>query len=82
MDITSSGEIVGIEILDVSKKFPVESLFKLEFDTELLLKRQIFWRRDQKVLKTQRVNKLEQVMIELIEQSKITQERLSISMNL
>lgn len=39
MDVTSSGEIVGIEILDVSKKFPIENLFKLEFDTESLLKR-------------------------------------------
>jgi len=39
MDVTSSGEVVGIEILDVSKKFPIDSLFKLEIDTELLLKR-------------------------------------------
>jgi len=39
IDVTSSGEIVGIEILNVSKKFPIENLFKLEFDTELLLKR-------------------------------------------
>lgn len=37
VDMTEAGEIVGIEILDASKKFPLESLFRCEFDQELLL---------------------------------------------
>ncbi len=30
---TSHNEIVGIEILDASKKFPVKNLYKLELNT-------------------------------------------------
>ena len=37
VDMTDGGEIVGIEILDASKKFPLESLFRYEFDQGLLL---------------------------------------------
>ncbi|MDA8213831.1 MAG: DUF2283 domain-containing protein [Nitrospiraceae bacterium] len=37
IDTTDKGEIVGIEILDASKKFPIRSLFSCEFDSELLL---------------------------------------------
>jgi uncharacterized protein YuzE len=37
VDTTGTGEIVGIEILDASKKFPLKSLFTCEFDSELLL---------------------------------------------
>jgi len=39
IDSTEAGEIVGIEILDASKKFPLESLFSCEFDSELLLEK-------------------------------------------
>ncbi len=37
IDTTETGEIVGIEILDASKKFPLKSLFSCEFDSEMLL---------------------------------------------
>jgi uncharacterized protein YuzE len=37
LDLTESDEIVGIEILDASKKFPLKTLFTLEVDSELLL---------------------------------------------
>jgi len=37
LDMTEAGEIVGIEILDASKKFPLESLFRYEFDQPLLV---------------------------------------------
>jgi len=37
IDVTDRGEIVGIEILDASKKFPIKSLFTCEYDSELLL---------------------------------------------
>jgi len=37
LDMTEAGEIVGIEILDASKKFPLESLFHYEFDQPLLV---------------------------------------------
>ncbi len=37
VDTTETGEIVGIEILDASKKFPLKSLFTCEFDSDLLL---------------------------------------------
>ena len=35
IDTTDDGKIVGIEILNVSKKFPVENLFKYEIDNEI-----------------------------------------------
>ncbi len=37
VDVTDEGNIVGIEILDASKKFPLKSLFTCEYDSELLL---------------------------------------------
>ena len=36
IDITEKGEIVGIEILDASTKFPLESLFTCEFDRDVI----------------------------------------------
>ncbi len=36
VDMTDTGQIVGIEILDASKKFPIKSLFVCEFDDNLL----------------------------------------------
>ena len=35
IDITGENRIVGIEILDASKKLSVKSLFTVEFDPEL-----------------------------------------------
>ena len=37
VDVTEEGGIVGIEILDVRRKFPLQSLFVYEYDSELLL---------------------------------------------
>ena len=37
VDVTDKDEIIGIEILDASKKFPLKSLFICEYDSELLL---------------------------------------------
>ena len=36
IDLTHDKHIVGIEILDASKKMPLKTLFTLEFDTELV----------------------------------------------
>ena len=36
VDMTDKGQIVGIEILDASKKFPLESLSVCEFDDNVL----------------------------------------------
>ncbi len=36
IDVTEEGEIVGIEILDTSKKFPIQSLFFYELVPEAL----------------------------------------------
>jgi uncharacterized protein YuzE len=36
VDMTDKGQIVGIEILDASKKFPLESLSVCEFDDDIL----------------------------------------------
>jgi uncharacterized protein YuzE len=38
IDVTDKGEIVGIEILDASKKIPLSSLFTCEFEGELVCK--------------------------------------------
>lgn len=32
LDVTDNDELVGIEILNASKKFPLETLFKYEFE--------------------------------------------------
>jgi len=37
VDVTDKDEIVGIEILDASKKFPLKSLFVYEYESELSL---------------------------------------------
>lgn len=39
IDVTEKGEIVGIEILTASKKFPLQSLFTYECDSEFLLRK-------------------------------------------
>lgn len=36
LDMTEAGEIAGIEILEASKKFPLESLFRYEVDPGML----------------------------------------------
>ncbi|MDQ3022503.1 MAG: DUF2283 domain-containing protein [Bacteroidota bacterium] len=38
LDTTKDEEIVGIELLDASKKIPIETLFNHEIDSELLEK--------------------------------------------
>jgi len=35
LDLTEDGKIVGIEILNASKSFPLQSLFTCEFDPKL-----------------------------------------------
>ena len=35
IDTTDEGKIIGIEILNASKKFPIENLFKYEIDNEI-----------------------------------------------
>ena len=37
LDLTEDGKIVGIEILDATKKFPLQSLFSCEYDLKLLM---------------------------------------------
>ncbi len=37
LDLTEDGKIVGIEILDATKKFPLQSLFSCEYDPKLLM---------------------------------------------
>ncbi|MFO0795595.1 MAG: DUF2283 domain-containing protein [Candidatus Brocadiaceae bacterium] len=37
VDVTEKEEIVGIEILDASKKFPLQSLFVCEYDSDAVL---------------------------------------------
>ena len=36
LDLTEDGKIVGIEILDASKKFPLKSLFTCEYEPRLI----------------------------------------------
>jgi len=36
LDLTEDGKIVGIEILDASKKFPLQSLFTCEYEPRLM----------------------------------------------
>ena len=38
VDTTEKGEIIGIEILDASKKIPLNTLFSLELDIEGLIR--------------------------------------------
>jgi uncharacterized protein YuzE len=37
LDLTEDGKIVGIEILDAAKKFPLKSLFSCEYEPLLIL---------------------------------------------
>ena len=37
LDLTEDGKIVGIEILDAAKKFPLKSLFTCEYEPKILL---------------------------------------------
>jgi len=37
LDVTEDGAIVGIEMLDASKKFPLETLFRCEYEPEMFL---------------------------------------------
>ena len=37
VDVTENDEIVGIEILNAGKKFPLKSLFVCEYEPELLV---------------------------------------------
>ncbi len=36
LDLTEEGRIMGIEILNASKNFPLESLFTCEYDPKLI----------------------------------------------
>jgi len=36
LDLTEDGKIVGIEILNASKNFPLQSLFTCEFGSKLI----------------------------------------------
>lgn len=36
LDLTEDGKIVGIEIINASKKFPLQSLFTCEYDPKLI----------------------------------------------
>ena len=36
LDLTDAGKIVGIEILNVSQNFPLQSLFSCEYDPKLM----------------------------------------------
>lgn len=38
VDVTDKDEIVGVEILDATKKFPLKSLFICEYEPEFLSK--------------------------------------------
>ncbi len=37
LDLTEDGKIVGIEILDAAKKFPLQSLFTCEYEPKLMI---------------------------------------------
>jgi len=37
LDITEDGKIVGIEILDAARKFPLQSLFTCEYEPKLIM---------------------------------------------
>ncbi len=37
LDLTKEGKIVGIEILNASKNFPLQSLFTCEYEPKLML---------------------------------------------
>jgi len=37
LDTTEDGKIVGIEILDAARKFPIQSLFTCEYEPKLIM---------------------------------------------
>ena len=37
LDVTEDGKIIGIEILDATKKFPLQTLFSCEYEPQLIL---------------------------------------------
>jgi len=37
LDMTEDGKIVGIEILDATKKFPLQTLFSCEFEPQSIV---------------------------------------------
>jgi len=37
LDLTEDGKIVGIEILDAAKKFPLQSLFTCEYEPKMMM---------------------------------------------
>jgi uncharacterized protein YuzE len=37
LDVTEDGKIIGIEILDAIKKFPLQTLFSCEYEPQLIL---------------------------------------------
>ncbi len=37
LDLTEDGKIVGIEILDAAKKFPLQSLFSCEYEPQAII---------------------------------------------
>lgn len=37
LDLTEDGQIVGIEILDAAKKFPLQSLFSCEYEPQAII---------------------------------------------
>lgn len=38
LDVTEDGKIIGIEILDAGKKFPLRSLFSCEYEPKMMTK--------------------------------------------
>jgi len=37
LDVTEDGKIVGIEILDAAKKFPLQTLFSCEYEPQFMI---------------------------------------------
>ena len=37
LDLTEDGKLIGIEILDATKKFPLQTLFSCEYEPQLMI---------------------------------------------
>lgn len=37
LDLTEDGKLIGIEIVDATKKFPLETLFSCEYEPQLMI---------------------------------------------
>jgi len=37
LDLTEDGKLIGIEILDATKKFPLQTLFSFEYEPQLMI---------------------------------------------